>query len=71
MPGRSETITVSAQELEALRALLGSQRIPLAADIAAVLEQKGLIMRGWDAIHVLTEDGEAALRGLGSLIKRR
>lgn len=71
MSTRNATISVSAQELEALSRLAGNQRAALADDIAAELERKGLILRGWDAMHVLTAEGEAALRGLGSLIEPR
>lgn len=71
MSARDAAISVSAQELEALSRLAGNQRAVFADDIAAELERKGLILRGWDAMHVLTAEGEAALRGLGSLIEPR
>ncbi|MDP3294627.1 MAG: hypothetical protein Q8M37_07800 [Nevskia sp.] len=61
-------ISVSAPELAALQELAGNQRAPLSVVMAAELEKKGLVMRGWDGMHVLTAEGEAALRGLGSLI---
>ena len=71
MSAHDAAIAVSAQELEVLNRLAGNPRAALADDLAAELERKGLIMRGWDAMHVLTAEGEAALRGLGSLIKPR
>lgn len=62
-------ISVLAPELAALHELAGNQRAPLSLAMAAELEKKGLVMRGWDGMHVLTVEGEAALLGLGSLIK--
>lgn len=61
-------VSVSARELQALRTLAEDQRAPISVDLAGELERKGLVLRGWDGMHVLTSEGEAALRGLGSLI---
>ncbi len=58
---QSPTTAELAADYEYLRRLNEDETLPVPAEVAARLEQRGLIMRGWNAVHVVTARGRAVL----------